>query len=293
MIRLVRRAFAPTLFGSLALLPGAALVLFPRAARAQAPDATCEAVERTEAMRNEGHFRKARALLLECVNAQCDGDVRRGCATTLQKLDAETPSIVVRATEPAGNDLTEVSVSLGEDQLVTTLDGMAIPVDPGEHTFTFRRAGEPPVVETLTIARGEKFRPIDVVIGASPALEPAGPESAPPVAAAGSSERAVATGTLIGVGVVSLGGFAWLGARARSGENDLESCDPACSEGRVDSVEKRYVLANVSLGVSVLAFGAATWLLLTAPSDETTAEDHGLAIGADGRGAFASYRGRF
>jgi hypothetical protein len=285
MIRLARRAFAYTLLGS--------LVFSPRAARSQAPDPTCEAVERTEGMRNEGHYRKARASLLECVNAQCGGDVRRRCATTLQKLDAVTPSIVVRATEPSGDDLTEVSVSLGGEQLVRSLDGMAIPVDPGEHTFTFTRAGHEPVVKTLTISQGEKFRPIDVVVGAPPALASSEADVATAPAAASTSERTVATATLIGVGVVGLGAFTWLGLRARSGEKDLEGCDPACSDGAVDSVQKRYVLANVSLGVSVLALGAATWLLLTAPSSDATAEDHGLAIGADRDGAFASYSGRF
>jgi hypothetical protein len=286
MIRLVRRALTFIFLGLSALSPCAA--------RAQAPEAACEAVERTEAMRADGQYRKARELLLECVNAQCGGDVRRGCATTLQKLDAVTPSIVIRATEASGNDLSDVSVRLGEEQLVGSLDGMAIPVDPGEHTFTFTRAGQPPVVQTLTIAQGEKFRPIDVIIGSSPPpLQSSGVESASSAATSGVSERSVAAGTLIGIGAVGLGGFAWLGTRARSGEKDLESCDPACSEGHVDSVQKRYLLANVSLGVSVLAFGAATWLLLTAPSDEVTAEDHGLAIGTDGRGAFASYSGRF
>jgi hypothetical protein len=285
MIRLARRAFAYTLLGS--------LVFSPRAGRAQAPDAACEAVERTERMRSDGQYRKARALLLECVNAQCGGDVRRRCATTLQKLDAVTPSIVVRATEPSGDDLTDVAVSLGDEQLVSSLDGMAIPVDPGEHRFTFTRPGQPPVVETLPISQGEKFRPINVVVGASSPREAVEPEPSPPPATGSSLERTVATGTLIGVGVVGLGSFAWLGSRARSGEKDLESCDPACSDGAVDSVQKRYLFANVSLGLGVLALGGATWLLLTAPSTDATAEDRGLAIGADRDGAFASYSGRF
>lgn len=286
MIRLVRSAFAYTLLAS--------LVFSPRAARSQTAEVSCEAVERTEAMRADGQYRKARALLLECVNAQCGGDVRRRCATTLQKLDTITPSIVVRATEPSGNDLTDVSVSLGQEQLVSSLDGMAIPVDPGEHTFTFARPGQAPVVKDLNIARGEKFRPIDVVIGEVSAL--AVSEAEPTASGSshgGSIERTVATGTLIGVGLVGLGSFAWLGTRARSGEKDLEGCDPACSDGAVDSVQKRYLFANLSLGVGVAALGAATWLLLTAPSSDATAEDHGLAIGADGKGAFATYSGRF
>src|SRR5688572_17573601 len=80
---------------------------------AQTAEASCEAVEKTEAMRAAGHYREARARLLECVNAQCGGDVRRRCAATLQKLDAVTPSIVVRAEDPLHNDVLDVQVTIG------------------------------------------------------------------------------------------------------------------------------------------------------------------------------------
>jgi hypothetical protein len=287
MIRPAPRAFAITSIGSF-------LLTMSVVARAQVPDASCEAVEQTEAMRNEGQYRKARERLLECVNAQCGGDVRRRCATTLQKLDAVTPSIVVRAEDPTGNDTTDVAVSLDDERLVSSLDGMAIPVDPGEHRFVFTRTGHTPVVQTLTIAEGEKFRAIDVVIGAPPTLA-LPPASAAAANQSGSTERLVASGTLIGVGLVGVASFTWLGLRARSGEDVLQRCDPTCSEGRVDSVETRYLLANVSLGVGVAALGVATYLLLSGPSSDDVAEpaDQGVAVGADATGAFASYAGRF
>jgi hypothetical protein len=222
MIRPVTRAFALTLIGSF---------FSASAARAQAPagDASCEAVEQTEATRAEGQYRKARALLLECVNAQCGGDVRRRCAATLQKLDAVTPSIVVRAEDPSGDDLTDVAVSLGDERLVSSLDGMAIPVDPGEHRFVFTRQGQTPVVQTLTIEQGQKFRAIDVVIGSAPTLAlPPAVESSPE-GDSGSSDRAVAAATLLGVGLIGVTSFTVLGLRARSGEEALERCKPNCS----------------------------------------------------------------
>lgn len=247
-------------------------------------------------MRAEGKYRESRERLLECVNAQCGGDVRRRCAAALQKLDAVTPSIVVRAEDDLGNDVLDVSVTLGDQPLVSSLDGMAIPVDPGEHRFVFTRAGHTPVVQTLTISQGEKFRAIDVVIGAAPTLAPAAAESSGAASDSGQTERWVASGTLIGVGVIGIATYTWLGLAARSEEDELQStCKPACSRGRVDALEKRYLLANVSIGVGVAALGAATWLLLSAPSNPAVAEpaDQGLAIGADAKGAFASYSGRF
>lgn len=262
-------------------------------AAAQANDASCAAVEQTEAMREEGRYREARARLLECVNAQCGGDVRRRCAATLQKLDAVTPSIVVRAEDELGNDVTDVAVALGDEPLVSTLDGMAIPVDPGEHRFVFRRPGYEPVTQTLTIQRGEKFRSIDVQFG----TQPGGTLRAVEVddASSSSSGRWVASASLIGVGVAGLTGFTWLGLKARSREKDLELCKPECSKGSVSGVRQRYVMANVSGAVGVLALGAATYLLLTTLSSNDVAQpaDEGLAIGAHSDGAFATYSGRF
>src|SRR3954468_4056799 len=103
------------LFGVFFLLAGAPA----GSARAQTFGASCDAVATAEPLRSAGHFREAHALLLECVNAQCGGDVRRHCAATLQKLDAVTPSIVIRAEDAQGNDITEVVANLDGKALVS------------------------------------------------------------------------------------------------------------------------------------------------------------------------------
>jgi hypothetical protein len=282
------RAFAFTFVAVLGL------PLSDAAAQAEPSEPSCEAVEKTEPLRAQGQYREARVQLLECVNAQCGGDVRRGCAATLQKLDAVTPSIVIRAEDEGGNDVTDVAVSSGPDLLVNSLDGMAIAVDPGEHVFTFQRPGEAPVTQKLTIARGEKFRPIDVKIGSRPTL--ALPDAASAQSDSGiSSERLAGGVSLIGVGVAGLAGFTWLGLKARSREEELNDCKPNCSDGRVNSVEKRYLLANVSLGVGVAALGAAAWVLLSGSSaeGEPAQAAGGFSIRLDRERAFAGFAGRF
>lgn len=280
------RLFLPTL---------ALWMLRAAVSHAQTAEASCEAVERTEAMRAAGHYREARARLLECVNAQCGGDVRRRCAATLQKLDAVTPSVVVRAYDGKGNDVTDVTVSLGNEPLASSLDGMALPVDPGEHRFVFRRAGFEPVTQTVTIRQGEKFKSIEVQVGPddpAPLLTEGGAAGSAPL----SSTQIAAGGTLIGVGVAGLVGFTWLGLSARSEETELkDGCSPECSDARVSSVRTRYVLSNVSLGVAVAALGGAAWVLLSGGSSASIAEpaDSGIAIVADGEGARAAFSGSF
>jgi hypothetical protein len=276
----------------MSLLPA---LLQGRTGFAQSAESSCQAVEQTESMRAQGNYRAARSRLLECVNAQCGGDVRRRCAATLQKLDAATPSIVVRAEDENGNDVSDVSVSLGDEPLVTALDGMAIAVDPGEHRFVFRRPGHDAVVQTLEIRKGEKFRSIDVKIGTAPAATPAAAEVEHQTEQP-SRARLAASLTLFGVGAVGAAGFAWLGTKARSHERVLESCKPECSDGSVDAVSKRYLLANVSLGVSVVSIGVATWLLLSggSPSAAPTAGGRdGFSLSAGETGAYARYLGHF
>jgi hypothetical protein len=258
---------------------------------------SCDAVQQTESMRAAGQYRAARARLLECVNAPCGGDVRRRCATVLQKLDTVTPSIVVRAQLADGNDVSDVSVRMESEQLTSSLNGIAIPVDPGEHQFVFERAGLPPVTQKVTIREGEKFRAIDVQ------LEPSPPA---PVSRVGSQssngfgfdQRLALSGTLIGVGVVGLASSVWIGLKARSDEKkslEDQNCKPYCGKAVVSSVRARYWLSNITLGVGVVALGSATWLLLSAPSrpSASVSDLAGLSIVAGSDGAFATYEHQF
>jgi hypothetical protein len=250
-------------------------------AAAQSNEASCDAVKKTESMRAAGQYRASRVLLLECV--------RRRCATVLQKLDAVTPSIVVRAQLANGDDATDVSVSLEGQVLATALDGVAIPIDPGEHNLVLQRTGQAPVAQTVTIREGEKFRAIDVQL--EPASMLGAGDGAAQAKGRGFPDRWAIGGTLIGVGVVGLTTFTWLGLTARSDESVLKDCKPFCSKAKGDSVRTRYWLANISGGIGVLALGGATWLLLSAPRkpSATVSDLAGLSIVAGSDGAFASY----
>lgn len=275
------------------------LSLPARDARAQAvePRSTeprCEAVQQTESMRAAGQYRAARALLLECVNAQCGGDVRRRCAALLQKVDAVTPSIVVRAQLANGDDVTDVSLSVGDEPLASSLDGMAIPVDPGELKLVLQRPGQAPVSQVVNVREGEKFRAVDVQLEPSTHVSTQASDGGAP-AASGFDGRLAAGGTLIGVGVIGLASFTWLGLKARSDESELKQCKPFCSKAQGNSVLARYWTANISAGVGVVALGAATWLLLSGPSKPSSpiSDLAGLSIVAGSDGAFAAYEHQF
>jgi len=82
------------------------------------------------------------------------------------------------------------------------------------------------------------------------------------------------TGTFVaaGVGVLALSSFAYFGLKASSDTSTLrETCAPHCNEQDVDAVRTKLVVANVSLGVSIVALGLAGALWLTEGSSSPRA----------------------
>jgi hypothetical protein len=72
---------------------------------------------------------------------------------------------------------------------------------------------------------------------------------------------------LSGVAVVGLGSFGYFGLTGKHQENDLKStCAPHCKDSEVDAMYRSYLVADVSLGVSLVAASVAGYLLFSTPS---------------------------
>jgi hypothetical protein len=156
-------------------------------------------------LRQAGKFDEAREQLKSCAQASCPGMVRDDCMQRLDELERAQPTIVFDVKDSAGNDVSAVAVTVDGRRLVDRLDGRAIGVDSGDHTFTFTVAGRSPVSRTLLLHEGEKGRREHVVVPAS------AQSSRPEVSAEPATEdrhpspwRAIGLATA-GVGVVGLG----------------------------------------------------------------------------------------
>ena len=159
-LRFSRRTGGLRPLAVLAVLAGLAAV--PRAARAD--DAACIAASENElSVRKQGKVRAAITLLVVCAAPTCPDEIKGECGRRLIELNAALPTIVVRATDAAGNDLSGVTVSLDGAPLV--LDGRPVPADPGNHKLRFEATGKPPVDKTVLLTEGEKDRRITVVVG--------------------------------------------------------------------------------------------------------------------------------
>jgi hypothetical protein len=220
-----------------------------------------KASDQGQALRIDGHLFAAREQLLVCADASCPATVRSSCADWLASLDAQLPTLVFVVKEPDGRDVAGARVWVDGKALPASVDGRAVAIDPGTHTLRVAAPTGEAVEQTVVVREGEVRRPVQVTLTRrAPATDEPSP-SAP----AGATTSWTAWGFAIGAGVA----WATFGAFALSGHlqyKDLEaSCDHKCGDDAYSPVNTKFIVADVALGVAVVATGIATWLFLTSP----------------------------
>jgi hypothetical protein len=100
---------------------------------------------------------------------------------------------------------------------------------------------------------------------------------------------------LAGVGVLGAAGFAYFGITAKSDLDNLrQTCAPNCAKSDLDAVKQKAAIADISLGVGVVALGAAAWVFFanggTSPAPTPAAV---LDVRPTPGGAVASFGRRF
>jgi hypothetical protein len=254
----------------------------PQPAHADASKQQCIAADtNAQSLRREGKFAAARDQLRACADSACPDLVRNDCTQRLNELDASQPTIIFDAKDADGKDVTGVTVSVDGQPLADKLRGVAIPCDPGEHTFTFQALGSAPVTMTYVIKEGESARRERVVLTVPAASAPPAPPSpasnptaAPPVSGSnGSTQRTVAwvAGGLgvAGIAVGSVFGLLAIGANnaQQSDCQSASSCSSrsaALSDHNTTLTDGAISTAGFIAGGILLATSAA--LFLTAPS---------------------------
>ena len=227
--------------------------------------ATCiAAYEQAQKFRQEAHMTEAKKKLMVCMRDVCPPVLRKDCDQWLNELNKVMPSIVIAAKGPQGADVADVKVTVDGQLLTEHLDGKAISLDPGMHTFRFEYGEQPAVEQQLLVREGEKNRAVEISFAAekkasaAPTVTPsAGAEKHRPVPAS-----VFVLGT---VGVLAMGSFAYFGIEGRSDASKLDKCKPYCDEADVDTARRKLIIADVSLGVGVVSLGTALYLFLSRP----------------------------
>lgn len=234
----------------------------PASAFAGEPGAACvQASEKGLDARERGALRAARAHFVTCAADACPKSMRVDCARWLDEVDASLPSIVVGAKDASGTDLFDVRVKVDGEPVEDVHSGRPVVLDPGPHVVHFER-GKAPNLEIrdvrVLLRTGERNRPVLATLDGG-----AGTSTTPTPSTSGSAVP-VATWVFGGIGVLALGAFgtfAVIGSEEKSRLRD--ACSPTCTDRDIGALRTNYIVADISLGVGLVALGLATYFLLT------------------------------
>jgi hypothetical protein len=243
------------------------LLAVETAARADDREQCASAADQAQQLRDEGKYRRAREQLLVCARDVCPAPIKRDCLEWLSQVESTAPTVVFGAKD-GSKDLSDVKVYVDGAAVTERLDGKPVQMDLGKHTVKFEYQGQTKE-EDVIIGAGQKNRNVTMTFGGAAAAGggPTGPSGpAPAEGGGGSLVPAIIVGS---IGVVALGSFAIFGLGGKSDVSDLEkNCKPHCAQSDVDAAKTKLLIADISLGVGIVALGVATYLVITRPKIE-------------------------
>jgi hypothetical protein len=277
---------------SACLLTTALLARGDRAFGADEKLACVAAADAAQQQRSANKLRQARASLHICARDVCPAIVRSDCTQWLAEVEASVPTIVLRAQDPRGQDLTDVKVQLDGAPLADKIDGLPIEVDPGQHVLTAEHAGSKKLRQEIVVRTGDRNRTISMMLDD---VEPLLPVVVPPQGAA-STKPSPAAWILGGTAIAATGVYAYFGIGALVDRNRLKekNCAPSCPPDEVEAARTKLDIASVALGVAVVSGGIATYLFLSAPKAPAPLPAREIMVAPLlGGGAAASWVERF
>jgi hypothetical protein len=262
----------------------------------QAADpSTAECLAATESsvkLGNEHKLRAERAQFLVCAAASCPADIRKDCASQAESVSAQIPTIIFAAKDPSGADLSAVKVTMDGEVLTERLAGIALSIDPGEHTFTFETAGQSPVTTKFMIQQAQKDRRELVTFGSPvPVPDTSSPQGVresmgEPASSTGANVRRTAGWVVGGIG---LAGIVTGIALVAVGSGKRSDCDGGvCSTTtELNNYNSGTPLLNAGYGLLVAggvmtATGLVLWITSPRGSNGHVAQEHngqGLRVG--------------
>jgi hypothetical protein len=244
-------------FGSLGVFATPAFAAPPN------PKAVCIAAhEQAQQLRTDKKPHAAKDKFIACAKSECPVVVRKECTDQIQAMDQIAPTVTLAALDDKGGADIAVKVTLDGQEVAQKLDGSALDVEPGDHTFVFARASDGKTLEqNVLVAEGDKDRKI--VADFQTLLPPKPPPPPPPVAA--KKEIPLLAYVAGGVGVAGLLSFTAFSIIGRGKENDLShSCSPHCTPSQVSPVKQDYAIGDISLIVGVIGLVAGVVIALPA-----------------------------
>jgi hypothetical protein len=238
-----------------------ACAVFSHARTSRADTDTCIAdYDAAVTAKRAGQLRTARTKYAACAVVACPAEVRAECQRGVDAVGKSIPTLVFAARGESGKDVSEGRLELDGKEVPNALGGLPVEVDPGEHRLTLTLPNGRTVRRTIVARAGSRNRLVRLD---APLRSPRSPEPHRV------SSRSPLGPILLAVGAVGLGSFGVFALLGRQKESELEECAPRCAPDEISKMQRLYLVADISLAVSVVALGAGTYLMLQSDSKES------------------------
>ena len=233
----------------------ASATLATSAAAADDKAACLSASQQAQTLRDAHKLVEAREQLRACARKQCPAVVQKDCVAWLGEIERSLPTVVVTAKDQAGADLADVKVTVDGSPLVDKLDGSAVPMNPGMHTFHFASSDGTTLDQQVLIKEGQTNQGVAVILKKPPPTvpppvtpPPVSPAPVPPSDATGSSTWKTVGWVLGAAGLVGLGIGTVFGVVALSDKNSA-NCDAnkLCDAGPLSGARSAATVADIGL----------------------------------------------
>jgi hypothetical protein len=259
------------------------LALAPRVVLADEKSECLAAASKGQTLRDAHSLVEAREQFKVCSRSSCPPIVQTDCGAWLEAVEQTLPTVVLSAKDGDGRDLVDVTVTADGQPLVRKLDGQALPMNPGLHSFRFELADGTSSTSQALVKEGVKAQGVAVVVrlpvpevqpqeARSATLPP--PEPPKPVHGRGGAQRAI--GWLVGgAGLVAVGVGSGIAFDAKSKDGTAAREGGLAGQTTSHNAVNEGNAATVVFvtGVVVTAAGFALWI--TAPSAR-------IAVGVNG-----------
>ena len=222
---------------------------------------------------NEHKLRAERVELLICSSSSCPSDIRKECMRRVDDVNASIPTIVFEVKDPGGIDLSDVKVTMDGEVLAERLDGTALAIDPGLHSFVFEAPNQPSVTKQLVIREAEKDRKESIQLGVAAAGDTADEPPAASASASGGGMPAQKVLAIVaaGIGVAGVATGSVFGVMAMQKKDDAEKlCPDQCADKKGtdawSDAKQAGTFSTIGFVVGGVGLAGAAVLWFTAPS---------------------------
>jgi hypothetical protein len=235
-------------------------------------DDCSHAYELGQRFRQQSRLRDARSELVICAQDRCPPVLRKDCVGWLAEVTDAIPAIAIQARGADGCDRPLATTWIDGVLVSRGAEGRPIEVDPGPHTVRVELDGAM-VEQTVVVSAGDRRRIVTLSSVANPAscgmTAPSPPKplelDIPPAQPQREGARPVPALVYLlgGAGLVSLGVGSGFAVSGWSQKATLDHCKGSCANGDVDTMQRTFLVSDVTMGVGLVALAAATVLYLT------------------------------